>query len=194
MGLFRRDRAGLPVPPANERLLYWSKFPNDKARIRLYFDDEPKPRIDMTFAQFFGKDGKYTAPFTPPLAYFDVQGSQTGSWQEEAQSRMYANLYYPFPFQKRLKITASVEGGMQPFACSWYQYTYLKYPAGTAVKTWTGAQVDSPLVRRLWQNMGQDPKPAASTPRRSSKPPRFPGAARPCSWTCPAAAAWQASA
>ena len=138
-----------------------SKFPNEKARIRLYFDDEPKPRIDMTFAEFFGKDGKYSTPFTPPLAYFDVSGSELPLTGKPGKvSRMYSNLYYPFPFQKRLKITASVEGGMQPFACSWYQYTYLKFPSGTAVKTWSGPQIDSPLVRRMWQNMGQDPKPA----------------------------------
>ena len=49
-------------------------FHNEKARIRYYFDDEPKPRIDMTFAEFFGKGGKFSPPFTPPLAYFDLTG------------------------------------------------------------------------------------------------------------------------
>ena len=76
----------------------WSKFPNDKARIRLYFDDEPKPRIDMTFAQFFGKDGKYTAPFTPPLAYFDAkaQGSAcTG--KKAASTECMPTSTIPFP-------------------------------------------------------------------------------------------------
>ena len=106
---------------------------------------------------------------------------------------MYSNLYYPFPFQKRLKITASVEGGMQPFACSWYQYTYLKFPSGTAVKTWSGPQIDSPLVRRMWQNMGRIPSRRWRR-KRSSKPPKSPRAAKPCSWICPATAAWRASA
>ena len=46
-----------------------TQFPNE-VRIRYYFDDEPKPRIDMTFAEFFGKGGKFP-PFTPPLTYFD---------------------------------------------------------------------------------------------------------------------------
>ncbi|MGA2259189.1 MAG: hypothetical protein ABSG53_31335, partial [Thermoguttaceae bacterium] len=49
----------------------YTKFPSERVRIRYYFDDEPKPRIDMTFAEFFGKGGKYSQPFTPPLAYFD---------------------------------------------------------------------------------------------------------------------------
>ena len=51
-----------------------SDFPSEKIHIRYYFDDEPQPRIDMTFDEFFGKGGKYTAPFTPPLAYFDTRG------------------------------------------------------------------------------------------------------------------------
>src|ERR1017187_3552816 len=72
----------------------YTQFPNEKAHIRLYFDDEPKPRIDMTFAEFFGKDGKYCAPFTPPLAYFDAQGAVlpfTG--RKDKLNRLYAILY-----------------------------------------------------------------------------------------------------
>jgi hypothetical protein len=68
----------------------WTKFPHDEIRIRYYFDDEPKPRIDMTFAEFFGKGGKYAPPFTPPLAYFDPQGSQ---WSGGPGA--FAVLYYP---------------------------------------------------------------------------------------------------
>jgi hypothetical protein len=121
----------------------WCTFPHDKARIRLYFDGEPKPRIDMTFDQFFGKDGKYTAPFTPPLAYFDVASRGT-----PGGNNRFAVLYYPFAFQKRLKITVSLQGGMQPFAASWYQYTYLKYPSGTTVKqAMRSDQPRHPMVR-----------------------------------------------
>ena len=84
----------------------YTKFPSEKVRIRYYFDDEAKPRIDMTFAEFFGKGGKYKAPFTPPLAYFDNRqvGQRAGA---------FAILYYPFPFQKRLKITAYHPAGMK---------------------------------------------------------------------------------
>ena len=134
-----------------------ANFPNEKARIRFYFDGEARPRIDMTFAELFGKGGKYMAPFTPPLAYFDLKGTQ---WMKGPGA--YAILYYPLPFGKRLKIAASLEGGMKPFKCSWYQFTYLKYPSGTAVTTWQGTHVDSPQVRWLWENMGQDPKPATA--------------------------------
>ena len=152
----------------------YTQFPNEKAHIRLYFDDEPKPRIDMTFAEFFGKDGKYCVPFTPPLAYFDVQSKD----KQGNPNRLYAILYYPFAFQKRLKITASVEGGMKPFPCSWYQYTYLKYPASTVVKTWPGPQTDSPLVRQQWQDMGQDPKPVVARAQAIAQTAKVPQGGR----------------
>ena len=54
----------------------WAGFPSDEVRIRMYFDDESEPRLDLTFAQYFGKDGRYTMPFTPPLSFFATTGSQ----------------------------------------------------------------------------------------------------------------------
>ena len=108
-------------------------FPNERIRIRYYFDDEPKPRIDMTFAEFFGKGGKYSQPFTPPLAYFDQRGSQ---WSGGPGA--YAVLYYPLAFQKRLKVAAYDPEGMKWYNATWFQYTYLKYPPGTNVASWQG--------------------------------------------------------
>jgi hypothetical protein len=37
-----------------------------------YFDGENRPRIDRSFPEFFGKNNKFTTPFAPPLAYFDL--------------------------------------------------------------------------------------------------------------------------
>ncbi|MCE5267364.1 MAG: DUF2961 domain-containing protein [Planctomycetaceae bacterium] len=132
-----------------------TKFPADEVRIRYYFDDEPKPRIDMTFAEFFGKGGKYKKPFSPPLAYFDTLGLQ---WDQGPGT--YAIMYYPFTFKKRLKIAAYHPAGMKQFDATWFQYTYLKYPVGTPVETWKGLEVDSPTVRRQFERLGHDPKPA----------------------------------
>jgi hypothetical protein len=129
-----------------------SMFPADEVRIRYYFDDEPKPRVDMTFAEFFGKGGKYTAPFTPPLAFFDDKGTK---WSKPGA---FAITYYPFTFKKRLKITAYHPKGMKYYEASYFQYTYLKYPAGTPVETWKGPEVDSPAVRSQLARMGDDPK------------------------------------
>ena len=40
----------------------------------VYFDDEAAPRIDMKINEYFGQDGKYTAPFNPPFALIDKGG------------------------------------------------------------------------------------------------------------------------
>jgi hypothetical protein len=132
--------------------VFWqsTKFPNNRARIRYYFDDEPKPRIDMTFAEFFGKGGKYKAPLTPPLVYCDTRNPASAA---------FSIAYYPLPFQKRLKITAYDPAGMKYYDDSWFQYTYLKYPPGTPVETWKGLAVDSPAVRTQFAQVGEDPKP-----------------------------------
>jgi hypothetical protein len=131
-----------------------TKFPAEEVRIRYYFDDETKPRVDMPFSEFFGKGGKYTAPFSPPLAYFDTLGLQ---WNNGPGT--YAILYYPFTFKKRLKITAYHPAGMKYYEATWFQYTYLKYPPGTPVETWKGREVDSPAVRAQFEHRGKDPKP-----------------------------------
>ena len=137
-------------------------FPSDEVRIRYNFDNEPKPRIDMTFAEFFGKSGKYRSPFAPPLAYFDTLGLQ---WKEGPGS--FAIMYYPFVFNKRLKITAYHPAGMKHYDATWFQYTYLKYPPGTSVETWKGKEVDSPAVRTQFERLGEDPKPPVRKPRRT---------------------------
>ncbi|MFI5378600.1 MAG: DUF2961 domain-containing protein [Tepidisphaerales bacterium] len=128
-----------------------TKFPSDEIRIRYYLDDKARPQIDMTFAELFGKGGKYQAPFSPPLAYFDERKWANGPGA-------FAVLYYPLPFAKRLKITAYHAAGMKHYDATWFQYTYLKYPAGTAVPTWRGMEVDSPAVRTQFQRAGEDPK------------------------------------
>src|SRR5262245_32796337 len=132
----------------------FADFPSEDVRIRMYFDDESTARLDMSFAEYFGKDGKYTEPFTPPLSFSATTGIL---WMSDP----FANTYYPFPFQKRLKITASRPGGLSyDGEWIWYQYTYQKYPSGTPVESWAGPQVDSEAVRGLLNRVGEDPKAA----------------------------------
>jgi hypothetical protein len=130
--------------------------PADEAHIRFRFDDEAEPRIDMTFAEFFGKHHKYVAPFTPPLAYFDMIGTQY------TKGGGFAILYHPFSFQKRLRISAWHPKGLHSWGDTWYQFTYLKYPSGTEVRTWPGRDSDSAAVRTQWENNGADPLPVAN--------------------------------
>ena len=105
----------------------------------------------MPVNQFFGLDQNYTAPFTQPLTFFDTMGSSHGT-------RNFAICYYPFPFQKRLKITLANAPTDQDGAYNWFQYTYLRYPTTAEVATWTGTGLDSPAVRNQWNNLGTDPK------------------------------------
>src|SRR5262245_25103231 len=130
----------------------FAPFPAEDVHIRMYFDDETTPRLDMTFAEFFGKDARYTAPFSPPLTFF---APTSIVWFPNP----FANSYYPFPFAKRLRITAARPGGFPHDSDAvWYQYTYQKFPSGTPVESWPGPHVDSPIIRTRLASVGQDPK------------------------------------
>jgi Protein of unknown function (DUF2961) len=115
------------------------------AHIKYYFDDESRPRVDMTIDDLFG--GKVT-PFTEPFAFLDPRPR-------------FGILYYPFVFQKHLKVTTTDDFSKlpDPNGC-WYQYTYLDYPETNGVTTWTGPREDSPVVRNQWTHLGFDPKSA----------------------------------
>lgn len=136
-------------------------FPSEDVNIRMYFDDETTPRLDMSFAEFFGLGGEYTAPFTPPFSFY------------AAGIRFipdpFANSYYPFPFAKRLKITAALPPGFSYEGdYLWYQYTYQKFPAGTPVESWAGRATDSAAVRDSLNRVGEA-SPRASTNDTSGK-------------------------
>ena len=136
-------------------------FPNEEVRIRYYFDDEPKPRIDMTFAEFFGKGGKYTAPFTPPLAYFDEKGTIV----EQGPARTPSCII-------RCRSKAAEDHRLRPgrhedYDATWFQYTYLKYPPGTPVETWKGMEVDSPAGADAIRTHGAKTPRGPSTARRT---------------------------
>jgi hypothetical protein len=116
------------------------------AHIKYYFDDESKPRVDSSIDDLFG--GK-VAPFTEPFAFLDPHPR-------------FGILYYPFSFQKRLKVTTTGDFSKLPDPNScWYQYTYLTYPNTNRVTTWVGPGQDSPMVRNQWTHLGTDPKSTA---------------------------------
>lgn len=69
-------------------------------RIRYYFDDETKPRIDMDVSTFFSEKNPLGI-FQPPLA-----------WNGNNRFRMF---YHPMFFKKRLKVClSSLPGGGSP--------------------------------------------------------------------------------
>lgn len=111
----------------------WSANPGGD--LKFYFDEEESPRIDISQKDLFS--GR-VSPFIFPLA---------GDWMRSSGG-YYS--YLPLPFERRLKISSS---------SSWYfyQFSYALFPQGTGVKTFTG-QEDISRVLRQWTNPGKDPK------------------------------------
>ena len=129
-----------------QQINVWSRGRKKAAglsHIKYYFDDEPKPRVDMTIDDLFGG---IDAPFTDPFTFLDPRPR-------------FGILYYPFAFKKHLKVTTTDDFSKlpDPNGC-WYQYTYLTYADSNAVTTWAGPQQDSPVVRSQWTHLGLDPK------------------------------------
>lgn len=123
-----------------------------QARIKYYFDNETTARIDMSMDDFFGSN---VSPFNKPLCFMD-----TGLSRREATrtKNRFAIQYYPFPFQRRLKVTVLPSFDWSGRWSTWYQYTYLAYPTSTNVTSWAGKAEDSDTIRRQWENSGKDPK------------------------------------
>lgn len=132
-----------------QQINVWSRGRKKAAglsHIKYYFDNESRPRVDMTIDDLFG--GK-VAPFTAPFAFLDPR-------------LRFGDLYYPFVFKKHLKVTTTGDFSQLPDTNGcWYQYTYLTYAETNGITTWTGPKEDSQVVRRQWTHLGLDPKPTA---------------------------------
>jgi hypothetical protein len=116
--------------------------PRADANIRYYFDDEKEPRIDMHLKDFFGSK---RAPFTEPLAFVD-------------SGYLFANLYYPFAFKKRLKVTLRPNAkSFEEMDTKWYQYTSLSFPSDYELDTWKGIGENGNEVINQWNKTGENP-------------------------------------
>lgn len=124
------------------------------ARIKYYFDDEKKPRLDVSMDDLYS--GRIT-PFDLPLTFMD-DGSFEIPPRYDINSGRFAIMYYPMNFKKRLKITFVPEKDWNFRGTTWYQNTHIVYPKDENVTSWTGKTLDSPKVRNQWNNAGQDPK------------------------------------
>jgi len=133
--------------------LWKSKLDPKKTWIRYYFNGEKEPSISMTVDQFWGRKG-YTAPFVPPLSYFD---DLINPHRTNLLDRMGV-CYLPMPFKKRLQVTLSPAIEPPGKGGAWFQYTYQLLPADSHVRSWT-KKADVKDVVTQWQNLGQDPKP-----------------------------------
>lgn len=134
--------------------------PRALGSIRYYFDDEPEPRIDQNLGDFFAAR---TPPYTEPLAFMDP-------------AKIFAISYYPFAYQKRLKVTVRAHAPtFVTMDSKWYQYTSLALPADATAATWAGPAADTTAVRQLWARTGENPHDPTGTTKFSSAHTLAPG-------------------
>ncbi|MFC1461173.1 DUF2961 domain-containing protein, partial [Verrucomicrobiota bacterium] len=118
----------------------------DKHRLRFFFDDERRPRIDTTVGEFCG--GK--EPFLPPLA-------------EYVNYCWYS--FVPIPFGERLVIMSQEPGKEQGAGSKlFYQINYCSLPENESVASFPRKLSDADRaliekVRKIWA-LDEDP-PAA---------------------------------
>ncbi len=134
------DRVILDVlgPGCVYRLWFTMMAPTE--RIKIYFDGEPTPRVDMPLVELFGGT---IPPFLAPLVG-DENVSSGGFYS-----------YLPLPFARSIKVTTTNVGDY------YYQADYHLYDPDVSVTSWTGTE-DSTAARALWTAAGADPKPARS--------------------------------
>jgi hypothetical protein len=128
-----------------QQMNIWFGDPTYKGiQIRFYFDDEPKPRVDMDVSIFFSTNNPI---FQPPLAF--------DGYDPQKKRDRFRNLYHPMCFKKRLKVALSAEPGGPPTALEpwtgpagkhpdhnnrtrhWYQYTYQLFTEDPGLDSWT---------------------------------------------------------
>lgn len=80
--------------------------------LRIWIDDQAKPAVELPCGALF-KDGQ--APFVPPLTLVNASASYT---------------YLPIPYARHCRITVE-----KPVAEFFYHITSLRFPAGTAVRS-----------------------------------------------------------
>lgn len=124
------------------------------ARIKYYFDGEEKPRLDVSMDDLFSGRIK---PFDLPLTFMD-DGTFPIPPRYDINRGRFSIMYYPFNFNKRLKITFTPNKDWNFRGTTWYQNTHIVYPKTENITSWTGKELDSQRVREQWKNVGQDPK------------------------------------
>ena len=120
-------------------------------RLRVYFDGETLPRIDLNIGEFFSGTN---APFLRPLV-----GDKTAS-----AGGMYC--YLPFPYARGCRITTTwfppESERYQHWPADWgyYQITGHRFDSTHGLATWTGAEDAAPVLHQ-WTHCGEDFRPAA---------------------------------
>ncbi|MBS1794722.1 MAG: DUF2961 domain-containing protein [Acidobacteria bacterium] len=154
-GCLYRQQMNVWVGFGGPTLLMFNPDENN-ARIKYYFDDEEKPRLDVSLDDLFAGRLK---PFDLPLTFMD-DGTFPIPPRYDINRGRFATMYYPFNFNKRLKITFIPNKDWNFRGTTWYQNTHVVYPKTEKIASWTGRELDSRRVREQWAGVGRDPKDA----------------------------------
>jgi hypothetical protein len=111
--------------------------PDPGLRLRVRFDGEARPRIDLPLTAIF--DGS-TPPFVPPLVG-DREASSGGHFS-----------YVPLPFRRGCKVSLTGAADVR----LWFQFAFHRLASPAAVRTWGGDEPLEPL-RALLAADGGDP-------------------------------------
>ncbi len=123
--------------PGTVYRMWFTGFIPEQASIKVYFDGETTPRINMLIRDLVA--GNHP-PFVTPLVGNELVSS--GGYYS----------YVPLPFSKSIKIVTN-----QNALWFYYNIGYDLYSPDTPVTTWTPTQ-DTSIVQSLWQHAGVDPK------------------------------------
>ena len=111
---------------------------NDSSYLKVYFDGEASPSINMLLSEIFSGTNP---PFLPPLVGDDWASS----------GGFYC--YVPLPFSESIKITTNRVG-----THFYYNVGYDIYSSDSLITTWTGYE-DSNNVRNIWNGASLGTKP-----------------------------------
>ena len=118
----------------------------DQGHVKIYLDGRKTPAVDRPFSQYF--DGEHEPFHYTSLSY---------NLPADCEGRSGRNLYFPIPYRKSCKITAEKGWG------KYYRITYITFPKGTKVPTFTAKLVkeSAKTVQRvdkfLREKLGTDP-------------------------------------
>jgi len=143
--------ADLTGPGAVVRV--WSA--NPMGTIRFYFDGEATPRLEAKMADLL--TGK-VAGFPDPIAYGSAQGT---------------NIYFPFPYQKSLKIT--VENDKSEWPSLYYHVGYRTYVKGAQVETYDPARLPTGQIKETLSKLSHPTTVAAKKSEATKWMPSRPG-------------------
>ncbi|MEV5025673.1 glycoside hydrolase family 172 protein [Paenibacillus sp. LPE1-1-1.1] len=116
--------------------MWFTGFNPVDATIKIYFDGEVDPRVDMPLRDLLSGTNE---PFLSPLVVDDTASS--GGFV----------CYLPLPFSESVKVTTNGIGDS-----FFYNIGYHTYTPDTAVMTWDGKE-DSAEVNGIWSAAGKNP-------------------------------------